>query len=234
MISGFDAINAVWKAKSLDSKPGVCISMERFFGASKAALQFYDADDSGIGPQPHPNSSVEEAHRIHYITHKAAKGFMTGPGLRILTNRFQALLKSQISKSGIDENWTELPDFFSFFRDMISNAAITAMCGPSLLELNPNLIQDLWEFDRYLPYLFKGYPSWLAPNAWKSRKRCLESLKTWQTFAKNNFNDSCIEADGHDRYFGAPLMRARQQYFSQMPMLNDDDVASQNIGLIWA
>lgn len=234
MISGFDAINAVWKSRCLDSKPGVCISMDRFFGTSKTALKFYNADDSGIGLHPHPNSNVEEAHRIHYFTHKVTKGFMSGPGLRILTNRFQALLKLQISESGIDENWTELPDFFSFISNMVTTAAITSMCGPSLLELNPNFIQDLWEFDRSLPYFFKGYPSWLAPNAWKGRKKCLESMKTWHTFAKSRFSDSCIDADGHDRYFGTPLMRARQQYFSKMPMLSDDDIASENIGLIWA
>ena len=166
--------------------------------------------------------------------HECRDRFISGPGLRNLTNQFQTMLKSQVSKSGIDENWTELPDFFSFISDMVSIAAITAMCGPSLLELNPNLVQDLWEFGKSLPYLFKGYHSWLALNAWKSRRKWLESLKKWHTFAKNSFNYSIIDSDGHDRYFGSPLIKARQQYFSNMPIISDDDNASENLGLIWA
>lgn len=208
--------------------------MDRFFGTSKTALQLYNADDSGIGPEPHPNSTVDAAHRIHYFNHKTVKEFMSGPGLRNLTNKFQTMLKSQISESGIDENWTELPDLFIFIRDMISTTAITAMFGPSLLELNPSVVQDLWEFNTSLPYFLKGYPSWLAPNAWIGRRKCLESLKKWHNFAKNSFNDSFIETDGHDRYFGMPMMRARQQYFSKLPMFSDDDIASENLGLMWA
>ena len=165
MISGFDAVNAVWKAKCLDSKPAVCIAMQRFFGTPKAALQFYNADDSGISLQPHPRSKIDQKHRVYYHTHKVTQGFMTGPGLALFTNRFQTLLKMQVSNSGVDQTWQEIPDLFSFLRDMLSTAAITTMCGPSLLALSPNLVQDLWEFDRSLPYFFKGYPSWLAPKA---------------------------------------------------------------------
>lgn len=234
MVSGSDSVSAVWKEKNLDSKPAVCIAMKRFFGTSNTALQFYKADNSGIGLRPHPSSKVERAHRIYFHTHKVTQDFMTGPDLPNLMNRFQCLLKDEIAHSLIDENWTDIPDFFSFFRDIVSTAAVTAMCGPSLIELNPDLIQDLWEFDRLLPYFFKGYPPWLAPKAWKSRKKCLESLQRWQSYCKENFDDSSIEEDGHDRFYGTPLMRSRQLYFTRMPALNDLDLASENIGLIWA
>ncbi|MCJ1307351.1 hypothetical protein MMC25_000997 [Agyrium rufum] len=235
MISGFDAVTAVWRAKCLDSKPAVCIAMERFFGTPKEALEFYGADDSGISLQPHPMSQVERQHRVYFHTHKVTQGFMTGPGLAHFTDRFQSLLKQQIDHSGVKSGeWIEMPCFFSFLRDMLSTAAITTMCGPSLLEVSPTLISDLWEFDRSLPYFFKGYPKWLAPKAWAARKRCLDGMKRWHQHAVNNFTEDAIEEDGHDKYYGAPLMRSRQEYFSKMESLNADALASENIGLMWA
>ena len=234
MISGFDAVNAVWKAKCLDSKPAVCIAMEWFFGTTKTALKFYDQDDSGISLQPHPNSKISPAHRIYYHTHKVMQGFMNGPGLATFASRFQYTLATQIAESGITQDWTELPDLFSFLRDILSTAAITTMCGPSLIALSPTMIQDLWEFDRSLPYFFKGYPRWLAPKAWKGRQRCLNNFKRWQAFAAQNFDDSCIDEDGYDPYYGAPLMRSRQEYFSKMELIDQDALASENIGLMWA
>lgn len=208
--------------------------MERFFGTTKRALRFYNEDDSGISLQPHPESRIEPEHRVYYHTHKVTQEFMSGPGLAVFTSRFQDSLRTQISKSEINENWVELPDLFSFLRDMLSTAAVTTMCGPSLLALSPNMVQDLWDFDRSLPSFFKGYPRWLAPKAWKSRQRCLDNFKRWQAFAAQNFDNSCIGKDGHDPYYGAPLMRSRQEYFSKMESLDQDALASENVGLMWA
>lgn len=234
MISGFDAVNAVWKAKELDSKPAVCIAMERFFGTTQKALKFYRSDDSGIGQQPHPMSTVDHAHRVYYHTHKVTQGFMSGPGLPVFSRRFQASLRNQIEEAPYSDEWTTIPDIYAFVRDTLSKAAISAMCGPALLELSPFLIDSLWEFDRSLPYFFKGYPSWLAPKAWYHRQRCLDAFKTWQKNAKDNFGERSIDSEGYDPYFGSPLMRARQEYFSKMEDLDENALASENIGLMWA
>ena len=59
-------------------------------------------------------------------------------------------------------------------------------------------------------------------------------MKSWQTYARDNFDESCIEPDGHDRFHGSPLMRTRQDYLSKVESLDSDAIASQDLGLLWA
>ena len=234
MVSGSEAIKAVFKSKYLESKPGIGIAISRLFGGPKECTGFYLADDSGIHDQPHPDSKVKPEHRIFYLTHKTIHDFFAGPGLPNFCRRFQKNLNQQISDTGVNQDWTEMPDLFAFLRDLMSRAAIEATLGPQLLRINPSFIQDLWKFDNSLPYLFRGLPSWLVPQAYAVRKRCLDTIKAWRKFAEENFDDSCIEHDGHDPYFGAPLMRWRNDYFSKIDALSGDAAASEDFGLIWA
>lgn len=85
-----------------------------------------------------------------------------------------------------------------------------------------------------LYYFFKGYPRWLAPLAYLNRSKLLRSVKDWHSFARDNFQDSYIESDGHDPYYGSALIRARQDFLSQIDSFNADALASQDLGLLWA
>ena len=234
MVSGPDAIKAVFKSKYLESKPGIAIALSTLFGGPKECSWFYNADDSGIYDQPHPHSTVRPEHRIFYLTHKTIHDFFHGPGLASFCKRFQQGLYQNIAESDLREDWTELPDLFAFLRDIMSRAAIEATAGPQLLRINPNFIQDLWQFDNALPKLFRGLPAWLVPRSWAVRQKCLNTIKEWRRYAEENFDESCIEQDGHDPYFGAPLMRWRNDYFNKIDPLTDAASASEDFGLLWA
>ena len=107
------------------------------------------------------------------------------------------------------------------------------MCGPVLLDQNPTFVDEFWKFDSDMLYFFKGYPRLFAPRAWRNRTRVLDSLKKWHAYARENYEESCIESDGHDRFYGSPLMRSRQDYLPKVDSLDADALASQGLGLIW-
>ena len=159
---------------------------------------------------------------------------MNGNTLTPFSNRFQSILLKHIENENISSEWTQMPDLFSFLQILVSTSAIEAMCGPALIRMNPKWIQEFWEFDRSLPYFLKGYPRWFAPKAWAARQRILDGVKKWHTYAKARFDESCIDEDGHDPFFGTQLIRQRQEYFGEMEFMDADAMAAEDLGLIWA
>ncbi|KAI4194054.1 MAG: hypothetical protein LQ350_008000 [Teloschistes chrysophthalmus] len=108
------------------------------------------------------------------------------------------------------------------------------MCGPALLQQNPNFERGFWKLDSDIFYFFKAYPWWLVPRASNNRAKLLNGVKRWHDYARSNFTESCIEWDGHDPYYGSPLMRSRQEYLAKIDFLDEDALASQDLGLLWA
>lgn len=233
VISGFDNLSAVWRANALDTKPAACLALQRFFHTPTAALKFWMADNSGASINPHPDSNVRPENRIYFHTNRSTHEFMAGKGLKLFANRFQDLLLKQVSKTNIGNEWLEMPDLYSFVQVTLSTAAVEALCGPALLKLSPTWIQDFWEFDKSLPKFLSRFPRLFAPAAYKARGRCLEGIKSWHKYAQENFDESCIEPDGFDPFFGSSLMRSRQKIWANMEPMDADAIASEDLGILW-
>lgn len=197
-------------------------------------MRAYMGDDSGINPKPHPNSNVAHNNRYYFQNRRHIVGFFNGSGLRNLGNRFADLLTERITEVEVGDGWTKHTDLYGFIQRLLIGPAIEAMCGPVLLQHNPAFGEDLWKLDSDILYFFKAYPTWLVPRAYRNRAKLLRNVKNWHAYARNNFDNFCVEADGHDRFYGSPLIRSRQGYLSKVDSLDADALASQDLGLLWA
>lgn len=233
-VSGADTVARLWRSKNLDATAVTSFSLKEFFSTPDTSMKVYLGDDSGINPQPHPQSNVVEKNRYYYQNRKAIVGFFNGPGLKSMGNRFVDLLTREITTLDLRRLWTEQEDLYEFIQKLLIGPAVSAMCGPVLLEQNPDFGNNFWQIDHDILYFFKGYPKWLAPSAYRNRIKLLNDVKNWHAFARDHFDESCIEADGHDRFYGSPLMRTRQQYLTNVDHLDADAIASQDLGLLWA
>lgn len=233
-VTGSGNITGLWRSKDLDAKDVTMFSLKEFFLTPNRSMKVYSGDNSGINPKPHPDSHVAEKDRYYYNNRKAILGFFNGSGLKSMGNRFSTLITKEIDQLHLGRNWTEHQDLYSFVQGLLIGPAVEAMCGPVLLEQNPTFGDDFWKLDHDIFYFFKAYPRWLAPRAYHNRAKVLNSMKKWHDFARENFDESCIEPDGHDRFYGSPLMRARQDLLSNIDGLDSDAIASQDLGLLWA
>ena len=197
-------------------------------------MEVYLGDSSGINPKPHPNSNLATKDRYYYQNRKAIVGFFNGPGLKSMGNRFATLLTEEIHHLNVGHQWTEYEDLYNFIQKLLIRPAVEAMCGPILFHQNPAFGDDFWNLDHDILYFFKSYPKWLAPSAHRNRAKLLKNVKDWHAAAHRNFEESHIESDGHDRFFGSPLMRIRQEYLSRIDALDAEAKASQDLGLLWA
>lgn len=197
-------------------------------------MKMYRTDDSGINPQPNPGSSVLQKDRFYYQSRKASVSFFSGPSSKHIANRLLDSLTKQISRQRIGDEWLECPNLYSFVQALVTGPSIEAMCGPVLMQQNGTFVDDFWKFHKNVLYFVKGCPRWFAPKVWANRDQLLACVKNWHTYAQENFDESSIDADGHDRFYGSPLIRSRQIYLSQIDSFDADAIASQDLGLIWA
>ena len=233
-VTGFNNITALWRCKDLGANAVSSFSLKEFFSIPDRSMTVYSGDNSGIHPQPHPKSNLAFKDRYYYQNRKAIVGFFNGPGLNSMASRFTTLLKKQITQLTYGSEWTECEDLCGFMQDLLVGPAVEAMCGPALLAHHPTFGDDFWRLDRDILYFFKAYPRWAAPRAYQNRTKLLNSILAWHSFARDNFDESCIESDGHDRFYGSPLMRSRQEYILNIEHLDADALASQDLGLLWA
>lgn len=235
VVAGQENIKAVWKEPNLHVRPYKELAVITMAKMPKETLEFWKWDDSGHHAQPHPESNVPPHLRIDYLTHSSVARLLTGPGLKPLADRFTQNLMIRLSTSEyLDEEWSQLPDLFAFMQDELFPAAVEAMCGETLLSVNPRFVGDFWAFNKGLPYLAKGYPRWMVPSAYRARDVVLNSLKKWHVAIASELKCPPIAMDEWSPDFGVELVRFRHEAWSKMPLMNEDAAATEDIGMIWA
>ena len=75
----------------------------------------------------------------------------------------------------------------------------------------------------------------IIPKAFKARERCLQVVQELHQ-STNRYSKDGASANGDEvmSVFGSKQFRTRQKHFSEMEHMNDDAVASADLGLIWA
>ncbi|KAL9608752.1 MAG: hypothetical protein Q9167_006424 [Letrouitia subvulpina] len=193
-------------------------------------------DNSGINAEPNPDSNVKPKYRLNYFQVKAAHKHLNGVGLAQMTKHFLKVLRRRVEESPIGDQWTEMPDLFAFLQHEVFSAAVEALAGKFLLGQYSGFVDDFWEFDRSVPTLIKKLPRWLSPRPYRVRQRLLDAIKNWHKLARehSDFTKVGPEDPEWDPYWGSKLMRARQDYSKGMHFMNEDALAAEDLGLIFA
>ncbi|KAI1456428.1 cytochrome P450 [Annulohypoxylon moriforme] len=236
-VCGSENIKALFKNSwTCTSIPFVKFALGYAFGLPPKALSLYDKDDSGGGHVPHAGSTIEAHNRIDYHVYQSLVRFLEGKGLLPFCNRFADNITQRLHGlyDRIGSEWDYHDDLMDIVRDEGTVSIINALCGPHLLRLNPHFLRDYWEFDRNLQTYLQGMPWFLAPKAYAARKRVLDAVKIWQQYARDNFDDLAVGADGDDLFWGSSFFRERQGMFLKMDGFDYDAIASQDFGAIWA
>ena len=222
--------------KALTTKANILMALENMFGTPAHVIPAYVNDDSGPGLNPHPGSNVKPNNRIFYYQHRTAQRFLGKQAINSMTEQFMTRLGQQLAHHNITHEWTDLPDFYQFFRRRAFCASIEAMYGSQLLALNPTFVDDFWEWDTHAGTLVKGIPRWLAPSAYTARDRLLKAMKKWAKFAHEH--SDCTKTETTDPewepYWGSKFIKARQVYTSGVELMDADGCASEDLALAFA
>ncbi|KAK8116328.1 cytochrome p450 domain-containing protein [Apiospora sp. TS-2023a] len=237
LFQGPENVAAVWKEPRLGSPIWIYIfALEYVFNMPKHALVPYRADNSGSHRKPHPQSNVLAHNRVDFLTHMQLFKVFGGTGLNTSFKRCASILKHKLDSLPIStEEWTEMPGLYSFFQNQLGAAVLEGLYGPSLTEISPQFLDDLWIFDRATPKFAKRFPRFLMPDAYRARERLLASIQRWYLHARAHFRESDIGPDGDaDPFWGSELVRSRQKVLLAVDRQDDKALAAADLGLIWA
>lgn len=224
----------------MTSKPAAIFSLKNLLNAPAAAIRFYEADDSGMGAHPRKGSKTRQEDRMHFHQAHTAQKYLAGQHLSFLSEKYCNVLDRNLGalpsiKSG---EWTSVPDLYGFLQQHVFRSAVETLMGSKILELNPNLTEDFWTFDRNVLFFLRCLPRWLIPNAYRARDRLLAGIKKWHAYAHRFSDCSKLGSDDTewDQYFGTKLIRARQDYPHPIGMqtMSADVRASEDMGLMFA
>ena len=230
-----DVISLLSQSQTTSNKTYREIAVGTIFGMPLQARKFIASDNSGLNHKPFHESNVPPEERIDYLTHVSMGKFIHGPGLKPLAARFTQNILQNFLDLDIDDRWTELPDLYQFIQKCIFNASVPAMFGQHLIRRNSSFCEDFWNFDAAVPDLAKGLPSWLIPNAFKARDRCLETIKKHHLFLNRHQKEMIPSGrtdDYHDLY-GAEIIRYRHNMWSKMNGIDANARAAEDLGFIW-
>ncbi|KAL8767482.1 MAG: hypothetical protein Q9194_005978 [Teloschistes cf. exilis] len=193
-------------------------------------------DKSGASAIPMEGSNVEPEYRLNYFQVKAAQKHLSGTCLTQMTEHSMKVLRRRIHESDIGDQWTEMPDLFTFLQHEVFSAAVESLTETYLLNQFPGFVDDFWEFDRSVPTMIKGLPHWLAPRPYKVRQRLLDAVKSWHKYARQHSDSSktAPEDPEWDPLWESKLMRAREEYSKGVDFMNEDALAAEHLGLVFA
>lgn len=211
--------------------------IKNVLGYSKAALGSIENDTSGSARESLPGSSTPANKRILRMQQVSTLDVITSKeGMAEILHQFTRVYDALLDERVVGGTWVELHDLYGFLRHIGSNAVITALCGPRLLQNCPGFLEEFWTFDERVHFLHMGLPSWLNPRAGRARAFCIDAITEWRKgaveMAKNAPGD--IENDMWNEIWGLKAMRLRNEMYSNFPEIDDISRSGADLGILWA
>jgi hypothetical protein len=209
------------------------VFLTNVLGLPSKILKQIRRDNSGIGFKPFPGTSVRSDKRFHYLKHKATHDVIGRSGLPALLNHFEENLNEWVASCDVGHEWVDVDDLWIFIRDLLFRVTVDSFFGPAMLRRSPHLVKDLWEFDTNLPFLVKGFPKMLRPDARGARDRCVEAVRGWRAAAKSSPSPYSQE-ENWDPNWGLKCMNLRDGVFSRFEEWDEGACASSDLAILWA
>lgn len=198
-------------------------------------MDFYRADNSGIGKEPLPLSNVPPEHRVWHLTHQPIVDCLSGANLNIFTESFHNSMIERIEQWDIGYQWTDMPDLFTFIYSEVMQVQLELLCGTFFLDLNPAFVRDFRHFHHAMIHLKKGLPRWMTPESCRARSVCLNGMKKWHKAVRLNDPDMLVDTgEIQNPRFGNEIMRSRRRIMAKMEVMDDETAASADLGMLWA
>ncbi|KAK8017346.1 hypothetical protein PG993_013672 [Apiospora rasikravindrae] len=224
------------KSRFTTNTATVAFTLRNLVNLPRETMSLYLADTSGAGLKPRKDSNIPPERRITFlVTHNLHK-FLSSSHLNGISGRYAAMLSRRVDTIDVPNEWTSLPDLFSFLQRTTLAPEIEALFGLTLLERNPGFIDDLLIFARHVPEFLRLRPRWLNLQAHRARDRLTQNVMEWHEYAQTQVGFDNVPNDDPDwePIWGSKLMRVRQQYERKTGAMDAVARACEDVGLIWA
>ncbi|KAL4981393.1 cytochrome P450 [Aspergillus falconensis] len=206
------------------NQPSHAISPEVFFlqvmahawGASRQELVKFEQDKSGRRRIPTPGREVKPGQPcLWHGQHQVYSEYLQrADRANFLAAKYQQPFSERLAKQPLGE-WTQV-SLKHFFETEMAEAALVALMGPRIIELNPGFWPAMWEFIQAEPRLMWGLPWWLNAWPWKARARFRAMCRKYVEAAAKTFDLTGPDADAEwEPHYGSRVARELVQWARQ-------------------
>lgn len=235
LVHGAKNIAEAFRATSLSVTWSMGFVLVHCFGMSKQAADVYHKDTTGAREKPNIGSKTEPPNRIYYKTHETLLEGLLRQGLVPMTDRLEVEMRASISTLRISDDWTYFPDLKEFYEVFLGTTVIKTIFGSTLLSLNPDFVQDLWNIDGVVMTLAKRLPIIFAPRTYWLRRKLLLQVKRWHAYARaRSAEHQNAEDQDNDPHWGCKMIRDRYKTLRATQSQDDDSIASTDLAFIWS
>ncbi|KAI0014560.1 cytochrome P450 [Xylariomycetidae sp. FL0641] len=229
-----ETVETIWKRSNMLNAVRLRVYAYKYlFGMPKKWASVYEEDDSGPFPKPLAGSNVHPDRRIHRFLAEGIDKALSGPGLAPTYERLGQRYANLMNSKGFSNTWIEMGDLRKFMHCSLGLSTIESIFGPKLVELSPSFMDELFEFNFFLPWLSKGIPRFMMPKPYRIRQSLQDSIKCWYQHAREGSDASQKGEDGDsDAFWGSSWMRQRQGALAYIQ--DDSTLASSDLGVAWA
>ncbi|KAK8053218.1 cytochrome P450 [Apiospora saccharicola] len=235
VVSNPDQIQKVFRAsKQLSNKRLAVFALQYLFGASREIAELFE--NHTIEESGSPKTDQGEQHLTNHVSGFShyAREFLSGTHLQSLSKRYLANISHNSDQLNIQENWVRFPDLFVFLQGLVTPAAIEALMGAKIFEVNPNIVDDFWYFERGAPRFLRGFPRWLMPSRYRARDRIFDTMKKLDELAAQQDLSRLAPDDPEwEPYLGSKFLRARHEYSNLRATLPAKTKAWEKMGILF-
>ena len=162
--------------------------MKNVWGSKQNELEKFKADKSGRRKNPIPGHEVPAGQPRLWAGqhHVYAEYLQRTEHSNHLTEKYYELFSEKLENQPLGE-WQDI-SLSHFFEHDMAEAALVALMGKHIVELNPGFWAAMWEFARLAPQLMWGLPSIINPAPLKIRKEFHDMCRKYVDAAKKNFD----------------------------------------------
>jgi hypothetical protein len=186
LITGGSNVSTIFRP-SFTADPFILRVLEHTAGYARTDLDKFSKDKSGNGKISRPGTDVAPEERIWFLMHRMnSEALVSLDAATGLSTSLQSFFNQELSHFPTGE-WAEVR-IFDFLRHHMAYSAICAAVGPRIFEVNPDLIDALWDYERFAETLMYGLPKWLNADAIQARDRFSAMCRKWYELAEKEFD----------------------------------------------
>ena len=199
IIDGASNIQAMFRASTnVSSDIFFLMVQQHIWNSAPDDLAKFANDKSGRQKVPLPASNPHPNQKRYWAgMHETVHRYLARTDeTNALARSYQRFFAQRIQRFPLSGDPVPVRIHDLLLTDM-AHAAITAVNGSLVLELNPDLIRLVWDFDLIASSLVWGLPKFLNPKSWQTRDRLLAATARYLESALRDFNWDAA-ADGSD------------------------------------
>ncbi|KAL2426772.1 Cytochrome P450 monooxygenase calL [Exophiala dermatitidis] len=149
-----------------------------------------------------------------------------------LTNKFMECLHAVLDRADIDHEW-KTTELFSWWKKAMFEASTTAVLGSTILQENPDLAEQFWQYEAGLLARFYGLPRLLKPEAYSCMDVMLDRTQDWLQRGLSQYHTMPPEEPDWEPHFGSKVVRARHRLYEEFG-LKPRGRAAFDLGFLFA